>query len=661
MAEEDKKEAGPSHPIPPEALAQLVKANPNLQRLLKGGRLRNVPSRRVSLRVNCKNFEVSPERKDGGKCKIGEFNGAPTFKDCEKCEKRDPIMTNRRAVRPERRHCTNCNRWDKPKEFVLKCGQSPGDILLLAGAVREVMKAFRLEDGSPAFLICPDTNFNELWNYNPYVVSRDKLKDPITFESGWCAWWSHQRSDHLVQEWTRSLVGKINEHFHLELPTPPMTEFRGEVRLSPEERAKSIVPIVGDDEPYWILDAGSKDDYTTKRWPFQNYQAVVDGLRGKVRFVQMGRRTMSDFHNPLNGVVDCIGKTEDGDGEVGIRKLLRLFYRATGVVTPISFPLHACAAVPTPTMTCLRHGVCIAGGKEPQNFVQTPGITVLSTIGKLPCCALQACWTDAVGDRPHYMKGPSQRRCLMPDRGIATCMRMITPEMVIAAVESYLVKPPQRKLKIAVCSLADEGMAALRDLSFANKQEYCDRHGYTFVGETDIFHEKDEKGNQKPDRPASWSKIPLILKLMPEFDWVWFSDADSVITNMDFKLEDVIADAERGDYNFVVADDRNGRNCGQMMFKKTLATWNFLRDAWSKEQYINSGVWEQSAIHDLLQENPERIREMKVPQRLFNSYPENWQKGDFVLHCPRDKRWDRMEPLLKALSGAVDHFDVGPP
>jgi mannan polymerase II complex MNN10 subunit len=205
-------------------------------------------------------------------------------------------------------------------------------------------------------------------------------------------------------------------------------------------------------------------------------------------------------------------------------------------------------------------------------------------------------------------------------------------------------------------------MSALRDLTFANKQEYCDRHGYTFVGETDIFHEKDEKGNQKPDRPASWSKIPLILKLMPEFDFVFWTDADSVITNMDFKLEDVIADAERGDYNFIVSNDQNGKNCGQMIFKKTLATWNFLRDAWAKEDHIHSGVWEQGAIGELLRENPERVRELVVPQRLFNSYPSIWRRGDFLIHVPRDDRWkDRIGTLLKALSGEVDHFDVGPP
>lgn len=515
---------------------------------------------------------------------------------------------------------------------MLKCNQSPGDILLLHAAIREVRKAY-----GDRFRFSPDTPWNDLFLNSPYVCNAEHLFDPVIFETGQDWTFINQRSDHLIQEFTRSLIGNMNTHLHLDLKVPYITEFRAAMFMSEEEKNKSVVDIVGDDLPYWIIDGGFKaTDYNTKRWPTENYQAVVDGLLGKVRFVQMGREKEGDpdRHPPLKNVVNCIGKTENR------RDLVRLFYRSSGVVTPISFPMHLCSSLPMATgPQRLRPCVVIAGGRESTAMIQYPGHTIMSMIGKIDCALMGACLKVHVEDRQDSYKGPSQERCLRPQDGVAACMRMITPDKVIRAVEDYLT-PPEAK-RICVLSIADDNMKLLRECTFPNKQAYCDKHGYTFIGKTDVFRmEKD-----KEPRNGSWAKLPFVLELMSEFTHIFCIDADAVITNMDVKIESLIDD----DHNFWVCNDQNGRNCGSMIVKSCEETWRFLRDAW--DRHNDSGVWEQQAIGDLLRENPHRISEKVLDQRAMNSYPCNWEKGDFVLHCPRDNRWaDRLLHLRRAIA-----------
>ena len=514
-----------------------------------------------------------------------------------------------------------------PIEIIVRCNQSLGDVSLLSAAIREVEKA-----NPNTFLFAPDTFFNDLFDNSPHIVHANQLRCPTRIESGQCWQWANQRSDHLVQEFTRSLIGGINSALHLNLPVPYMTEFRPGLYLSEAEKEKSVADLVGDDLPYWIIDAGYvSNSYTTKRWPAENYQAVVDGLLGGVRFVQIGRDKpgIPDRHSPLKNVINRIGKTENR------RDLLRLIYRSSGVVTPISFPMHAAAALPMHGLAGLRPCVVIAGGREPQSMIQYPGHTVLSMVGKMDCCKQGACFKVHVEDWPHDMKGPSQEQCLRPENDIAGCMRRITPAQVIAAVESYLT--PKEKPRIAVLSIATDEMKEHRELTFPNKQAYCDRHGYTFVGKTETFHERG-----KPDRNGSWAKLPFTLELMPRFTHIVCIDADAAFTNMDVKIESLIDE----EHDFWVCNDQNGRNCGVMIVKSCQEMWQLFRDAW--ERGGNSGVYEQQPIGDLLRENPNRISEKVLPQRAMNSYACNWQPGDFVIHAPRDDRWrDRVATLRK--------------
>src|SRR6185436_9364152 len=112
----------------------------------------------------------------------------------------------------------------------------------------------------------------------------------------------------------------------------------GDIHLSESERSvpSPIEQLTGHALPYWIVVAGGKYDFTIKWWHFRRYQAVIDQLKGKVLFVQIGDK--GDYHPGLDGVIDMRGKTS-------IRELIRLVYHARGVLCGVTFLMHLAAAV----------------------------------------------------------------------------------------------------------------------------------------------------------------------------------------------------------------------------------------------------------------------------------------------------------------------------
>jgi hypothetical protein len=67
----------------------------------------------------------------------------------------------------------------------------------------------------------------------------------------------------------------------------PISEFRGDVRLSDAENA---LPCPGADlevpERFWIIVASGKRDFTAKWWNPVSFQRVVDHFQGGITFVQ---------------------------------------------------------------------------------------------------------------------------------------------------------------------------------------------------------------------------------------------------------------------------------------------------------------------------------------------------------------------------------------
>ena len=169
---------------------------------------------------------------------------------------------------------------------------------------------------------------------------------------------------------------------------------------------------------------------TIKWWAKECYQEVVDRLKGRIIFVQVGAK---DHHHPrIDGTVDIRGKTS-------LRDLIHLVYHAQGILCPVTLAMHLAAAVPLKDQrTGGRPCVVIAGGREPPHWEAYPHHQFIHTVGSLWCCSKGGCWKTRVrpmGDG--HENDVSRSFCVDIVGELPRCMDMITPSMVIDRIELY--------------------------------------------------------------------------------------------------------------------------------------------------------------------------------------------------------------------------------
>ena len=237
-----------------------------------------------------------------------------------------------------------------PKKLILKNSQSPGDVVMLTAAIRDLHYCCPGEFLTDVRTPCPD-----LWKNNPYITKiTDDDPEAETIQCHYPAInRSNQEPYHFIHGFTKFLSEKLSR-----VISP--SEFRGDIHLSNQEKNwySQIREIIGRDVPFWIIVAGGKFDYTIKWWSHERFQTVVDHFQGQLLFVQIGA-SKEHHHQPLKDVIDLRGKTN-------LRQLVRLMYHSAGVLCPVTMAMHLAAAVevkrpfyPTANRPC----VVVAGGR----------------------------------------------------------------------------------------------------------------------------------------------------------------------------------------------------------------------------------------------------------------------------------------------------------
>jgi ADP-heptose:LPS heptosyltransferase len=331
------------------------------------------------------------------------------------------------------------------RKLLLKCHLSPGDIVMLTAAVRDLHRCY-----PGRFLTGVRTPFPEIWEHNPYLASL--ADDDPEVEQIDCAYPLIDRCNRAPYHCLHGFIEFLNDRLGLAIRP---TVFRGDIHLSKQEKAwfSQVHEVTGRATPFWIVVAGGKYDVTVKWWHGERFQQVIDHFRGKLLFAQVGE--WGHHHPPLQGVVDLRGRTN-------LRELIRLVYHAQGVLSPVTAAMHLGAAVETrnrarPHRPC----VVIAGGREPVHWEAYPHHQFLHTIGALPCCADGGCWRDRTmplrdGDR----RDRPENRCADPVDGHPRCMDLITPGAVIHAIELYIQGGAVRPLSLPERAAGERGIRA---------------------------------------------------------------------------------------------------------------------------------------------------------------------------------------------------------
>lgn len=346
-----------------------------------------------------------------------------------------------------------------PRRIVLSNWQSPGDLLMLSAAIRDLHLGYpgqfqtdirtscdMLWDNSPYI-----TRFHEPWISEVAAQARDS-KPPKTIDRDGitvipCEYplvhRSNQESGHFVHAFHSFLADALG------LKRIWATSFKGEICLSNDEKMwTNQVAELGVRDEFWIINTGGKWDFTSK-WPNpKTLQKVVDHFYRKIIFVQVG--DAGNWQPNLRGVVNLVGHTD-------LRQLIRLMYHSSGVLCPVNGIMHLAAAIPTRPGWPERPAVILAGAREPTHWEAYPTHRYLTTQGAVPCGTPGACWRSRatlVGDGdekdnpqaacPNYVEitdlppSPMCRKKMTSIR-VAQCIDMIKAEDIISAIRSYYV------------------------------------------------------------------------------------------------------------------------------------------------------------------------------------------------------------------------------
>ena len=353
------------------------------------------------------------------------------------------------------------------RKLILKCGLSPGDIVMLTAAVRDLHHWYPGQFATDVRTLCPD-----LWENNPHLTSlRD---DDSEAEQIDCVYPLIDRCNESPYHCLHGFVEFLNGRLHLSIKP---TIFKGDIHLSGQEKAwySQVREVTGEDTPFWIVAAGGKYDLTIKWWQTERYQEVVDHFCGQIQFVQVGG---DGHHHPkLKGVIDLRGRTS-------LRELIRLVYHSQGVLCSVTALMHLAAAVETKRgQPANRPCVVVAGGREPAHWEAYPDHQFIHTNGALRCCQNGGCWKDRVvrlrdgdeRDKPDHL-------CEDVVNGLPRCLDLITPAEVVRRIELYFKGGSIRQLLPRERAAAQRGVIATaknpydqQPLNIQSAGEACER------------------------------------------------------------------------------------------------------------------------------------------------------------------------------------------
>lgn len=174
----------------------------------------------------------------------------------------------------------------------------------------------------------------------------------------------------------------------------------------------------------------------------------------------------------------------------------------------------------------------------------------------------------------------------------------------------------------------------------ASKRAYAKRHGYTFLeGGQDVWDRK---------RPIAWSKLNFILKYLDQYDYLFWSDGDVIITNPEKRLEDIFLPLLTDDTDMIWCRDACENLNNGNIFIRGRSVWmrDFLQRSYDQRNLIYHIWWDNAAFCRLYETNADdrkKIVTCEDPAR-FNAYLFNrnnraddasvrlYRPGDFLVH-----------------------------
>jgi len=302
------------------------------------------------------------------------------------------------------------------RKLILEQKQCPGDVLVMTRALGDLKMTY------PNWEIDTKTFCPPIFENSPRITKLDPNgPDVETYEMQYPGIHKSGASGlHFADCFREDMENKLNSIPEMVaiygMTKINSTGIRPEIFISDDEKQMptQVKEAFSTDAPYWILNAGHKDDCPVKQYPY--WEEVVkcfnDKFMGKLNLVQVGSIENTHKHPTLDGALNLLGQTTH-------RQLIRLAYNAHGTIGPISYQYHLAGAFAQPS-------VLVLGGREGPRFTFYPWTSCLHTVGMLNCCKMDGCW---VKNCPHMIEhnGKQSQRCFT----------LISPEEIVHTIEKY--------------------------------------------------------------------------------------------------------------------------------------------------------------------------------------------------------------------------------
>lgn len=228
-----------------------------------------------------------------------------------------------------------------------------------------------------------------------------------------------------------------------------------------------------------------------------------------------------------------------------------------------------------------------------------------------------------------------------PEQSVSEGVRSILSEFKQMSIAN-VVSDSASQLKIAIVTQITPDISCYAQHTEAINSAYAEQAGYDFhVG----------RAWQFDDRCVQWSSVFLLREYLSSYDYLFWLDADAVVTRFSRSLECFIRQSPGAD--ILACDDKpmgsSVINAGAVLVKNTPWTQRFLEYWWAlggKSEYAFKFPSDQGAISELFNENVMQVQgHLKVfPTKSFNSiYPaqKTHTEQDFIMHLmatPNDVR-----------------------
>jgi len=200
-------------------------------------------------------------------------------------------------------------------------------------------------------------------------------------------------------------------------------------------------------------------------------------------------------------------------------------------------------------------------------------------------------------------------------------------------------------MNFALVTAHNAAYQPLADITWhQNKELYAKRWGYDAIAKTSDWRYNDPK-------LISFERCELIVELLEsgKYDWVHACGCDTMITNFDIELDNLVDD----DSHFIIATDCFNINNDSFLARNTPECIEWLKLTNSKiDQYRNHHWYDQQSMIDHIDQIAPHMR--IVPQKYLNSYDYDqypgsvphvykkdlmgndgqWTPGDFLIQWP---------------------------